>query len=66
MTIGRPQATPEQLREFTGSALAAAAEGRLKPLIGQRFPLDDAAGAHAAIQERRTVGKTLLEVRRPS
>ncbi|URM95677.1 zinc-binding dehydrogenase [Actinomadura madurae] len=66
VTIVRPQATPEQLREFTGSALAAAAEGRLKPLIGQRFPLDDAAGAHAAIQERRTVGKTLLEVRRPS
>ncbi|WP_021592406.1 zinc-binding dehydrogenase [Actinomadura welshii] len=66
VTIVRPQATPEQLREFTQSALAEAAEGRLKPLIGQRFPLDDAAGAHAAIQERRTVGKTLLEVRRPS
>ncbi|MEO3822599.1 zinc-binding dehydrogenase [Actinomadura sp. B10D3] len=66
VTLVRPQATPEQLREYTASALAEAAAGRLKPLIGQRFPLDDAAGAHAAIQERRTIGKTLLEVSRPS
>ncbi|WP_433477336.1 zinc-binding dehydrogenase [Spirillospora sp. CA-142024] len=66
VTIVRPSATPEELREFTMSALEEAARKRLKPLIGQRFPLDDAAGAHAAIQSRRTVGKTLLEVSRPS
>ncbi|TDD68559.1 NADPH:quinone reductase, partial [Actinomadura darangshiensis] len=66
VTLVGPKATPEELREFTESALAAAAQGRLKPLVGQRFPLDDAAEAHAAIQSRRTVGKTLLEVSRPS
>jgi NADPH2:quinone reductase len=66
VTIVRPAATPEELREFTESALAEAAGGRLKPLIGQRFPLDGAADAHAAIESRRTVGKTLLEVSRPS
>jgi NADPH2:quinone reductase len=66
VTLVRPSATPEEMREFTRSALAEAAAGRLKPVIGQRFPLDDAAGAHAAIQSRSTVGKTLLEVSRPS
>jgi NADPH2:quinone reductase len=56
-------ATPEEMRAFTESALVEAAAGRLRPLIGQRFPLDRAADAHAAIQARTTVGKTLLEVR---
>jgi len=58
-----PRATPEEMRAFTESALAEAAAGRLRPVIGQRFPLDRAADAHAAIQSRATVGKTLLEVR---
>ncbi|GAA0569393.1 zinc-binding dehydrogenase [Actinomadura livida] len=55
----RATATPEQLREFTRTALT----GNLKPVIGQRFPLERAADAHAAIEARETVGKTLLEVR---
>ena len=63
VTLVRPTATPEQVREFTRTALAEAAAGRLKPVIGQRFPLEDAAAAHAAIESRSTVGKTLLEVR---
>ncbi len=32
-------------------------------MIGQRFPLARAAEAHAAIEARSTVGKTLLDVR---
>jgi len=31
-------------------------------VIGQRFPLARAADAHAAIEARATVGKTLLEI----
>lgn len=62
--VRAPQATPEQLRGYTRGALAEAAAGRLRPVIGQRFPLDRAADAHEAIQSRATVGKTLLEVRR--
>ncbi len=54
--------TPRQAREFTESALREAAAGRLRPVIGQRFPLARAAAAHAAIEARATVGKTLLEV----
>ncbi|GIH73885.1 zinc-binding dehydrogenase [Planobispora longispora] len=63
VSLVRAQATPEELRAFTESALAEAAAGRLRPVIGQRFPLERAADAHAAIQSRATVGKTLLEVR---
>jgi NADPH2:quinone reductase len=46
------------------AALAEAAAGRLKPVIGQELELDQAAGAHAAIEARTTVGKTLLAVAR--
>jgi NADPH2:quinone reductase len=46
----------------TESALAAAAAGTLRPVIGARCPLERAADAHAAIESRATVGKTLLVV----
>jgi NADPH2:quinone reductase len=47
-------------RELSRLALAEAAAGRLRPTIGQTFPLEQAAAAHAAIERRATVGKTLL------
>jgi NADPH2:quinone reductase len=56
--MSRP--SPEELRELTESALAEAAAGRLRPVVGQRFTLERAADAHAAIESRATVGKTLL------
>ncbi|MGN9913681.1 zinc-binding dehydrogenase [Phytohabitans sp. LJ34] len=62
VTLIRPTPTPAELRSYVESALAEAAAGRLRPLIGQRFPLDRASEAHAAIESRATVGKTLLEV----
>jgi NADPH2:quinone reductase len=51
---------PATLRELARTALDEAAAGRLRPLIGQTFPLERAAEAHAAIEQRATVGKTLL------
>jgi NADPH:quinone reductase len=51
---------PEDVRQLAEKALAAAAAGRLRPVIGQRFPLARAADAHAAIEARTTLGKTLL------
>ncbi len=44
------------------TALAEMAADRLRPVIGQTFPLEQAARAHAAIEARETVGKTLLLV----
>lgn len=60
VTVIRPTAGPEDMRRLTESALRAAAEGTLRPLIGQRFPLERAADAHSAIEARNTIGKTLL------
>ncbi|HEV7721589.1 MAG TPA: zinc-binding dehydrogenase [Iamia sp.] len=57
---GRP--SPAEMSALTASALAEAAAGRLRPVIGQRFPLEQAADAHRAIEARRTIGKTLLDV----
>ncbi|MGH3758179.1 zinc-binding dehydrogenase [Actinophytocola sp.] len=62
VTLVRSTPTQEELRDCTRSALAEAAAGRLRPVIGQRFGLEQAADAHAAIESRATVGKTLLEV----
>jgi NADPH2:quinone reductase len=61
--VGIARPAPEEMRAQTETALAEAAAGRLRPVIGQRFPLEQAAAAHAAIESRQTVGKTLLEVR---
>jgi NADPH2:quinone reductase len=52
--------------ELSRSALAEAVAGRLRPVIGQRFPLDRAAEAHAAIEARTTLGKTLLVAGAPT
>jgi NADPH:quinone reductase len=61
--IGPSRPTPEEARTFTEAALAEAAAGRLRPVIGQRFPLERAADAHTAIECRATIGKTLLDAR---
>lgn len=42
--------------------LALAAAGRLAPVIGQTYPLQDAAEAHRRIEAREVVGKSLLLV----
>jgi NADPH2:quinone reductase len=47
-------------RELSAEALALAATGRLHPVIGQTYPLERAADAHAAIEDRRSIGKSLL------
>ncbi|GAB2674536.1 zinc-binding dehydrogenase [Nocardia goodfellowii] len=43
-------------------AHAAVADGEVEVVIGQTFPLDRAADAHAAIDARAAVGRTLLTI----
>jgi NADPH2:quinone reductase len=61
--VSDPPPSPEVLRGLVREALARSAGGRLRPTIGQTFPLERASEAHAAIESRATLGKTLLVVR---
>jgi NADPH2:quinone reductase len=54
------QLDKQALKLATKRALAAAARGELSPVIGQTYPLERAADAHAAIEARTVFGKTLL------
>jgi NADPH2:quinone reductase len=50
---------PGGLRDLETRALAEASAGRLVPLV-QRFPLSQAASAHAVLETRATMGKIVL------
>ncbi|EIV92636.1 zinc-binding dehydrogenase [Frankia sp. QA3] len=52
--------SPVEIRGFAQEALSLAAAGHLHPVIGQTYPLAEAAQAHRAIEGRTTIGKTLL------
>jgi NADPH2:quinone reductase len=59
-TIRDLQYGPGDRSRLMGDILRQLAGNRITPLIGQTFPLGDAAKAHEAIEARRTVAKTLL------
>jgi NADPH:quinone reductase len=61
--IEQVQFTPAQVRRLAGRVLAEAAAGRIRPIIGRTFPLERAADAHAAVEGRGVIGRTLLLVR---
>ena len=58
--IGDVQLPDDKRRRYTEAALAEAAVGTIAPVIGQTFPLNAAAAAHAAIEARTVFGTTLL------
>lgn len=53
---------PGGIRPLEEQALKAVAEHKLVPVIGQRFSLQNAGAAHQAIEDRSTVGKTVLHL----
>ena len=54
------QMSDADLKRYTDQALGDAAAGVIAPVIGQTFPLDRVAAAHAAIESRTVFGTTLL------
>jgi len=57
------QLGPGDERRLAEQALSEAAAGRVRPVVGQTFPLEKAAEAHSAMEAREVIGKTLLLIR---
>lgn len=51
---------PALVNELLTEALALTAQGRLRPVIGATYPLAEAEKAHRSLEERTTLGKSLL------
>ncbi len=52
---------PQYVRECAIELLALWAQKQIDPVVGARFPLGQAAEAHALIEARRHMGKVVLE-----
>ena len=61
-TLGDYVAERSELDERSDDLFGMGRDGTLTVRIGARFPLADAAAAHAALEGRETTGKVLLEV----
>ncbi|MHB1690322.1 MAG: quinone oxidoreductase family protein [Thiomonas sp.] len=51
----------DTLEQMAAELFAVVGSGQVKPLIGQRFALRDAAQAHIALESRATTGSIVLE-----
>ncbi|GAA5178714.1 zinc-binding dehydrogenase [Rugosimonospora acidiphila] len=58
--IGQLSSFRPNVARWAQRMMSQAAAGLVRPIIGQTFPLEQAADAHAAIENRTAVGKTLL------
>ncbi|MCV7217808.1 NAD(P)H-quinone oxidoreductase [Mycobacterium crocinum] len=63
---GRPVDGPNGKKAIVDAVVASVwpmiADGRVRPIIGARFPISDAAEAHRALTAGETFGKVLLTV----
>ena len=60
--LGDLQARPGERADLARQILPDVLSGKVRPLIGQTFPLAEAARAHAMIEAREAIAKTLLTV----
>jgi NADPH2:quinone reductase len=56
---------PDLNREIGAAVQAMVEAGDIRPIVGERFPLERAGDALEAIDERRATGKVVLDVRAP-
>jgi NADPH2:quinone reductase len=54
---------PELNREIGAAIARMVDEGAVRPIVGERFPLERASDALRALDERRATGKVVLDVR---
>jgi len=59
-TMGTYNATAAEMRGNAAALFAAVEDGTLKVRVGQTFALEDIADAHRAIEQRRTIGSTVI------
>jgi NADPH2:quinone reductase len=59
-TLASYTLTPEELQERAGDVFGWVASGKLKLTIHDEYALSDASKAHAALEQRETIGKLLL------
>ena len=48
-------------KDVVGDCLQLAAEGKIRPLIGKKLPLSEAAEGHRLVENSEVVGKVILE-----
>lgn len=58
--LGAYVPTQETMQDAADEMFELVLQGKIKPLIGQRFPLDQVAKAHEELAGRRTTGSTVL------
>jgi NADPH2:quinone reductase len=59
-TIGHYYRNREESAEGVAALFQVVSSGQVRPHIGARYPLGDAADAHRALEARETVGSTVL------
>jgi NADPH2:quinone reductase len=58
--LGDLQVRPGERAELARQLLPEVVAGRIRPLVGQTFPLAEAARAHALMEAREAIAKTVL------
>ena len=58
--LGDLQVRPGERADLSRQLLPEVVSGRIRPLIGQSFPLAEAARAHTLMEARQAIAKTLL------
>jgi NADPH2:quinone reductase len=56
-------AKPDLCREIQDALAPMIDDGIVSPIVGERFPLQQAAAAIKSLEDREAVGKVVLDVR---
>jgi NADPH2:quinone reductase len=63
VSLGGLQARPALMRSEMAQIFDLYTSGKIKPMIGKKFPLQEAAAAHQFMHARKNIGKIVLWVK---